>query len=802
MGIVRTGVQALAVITIGMLFIYIYGMTIRKFRNFLAPVELWVSGLFFGIAAMAAFLSEQILAEGSMSVAGTVYLALGIVFCGYQGAVIILVVLFSALILGGQTVATIWVTHVMAAVVIGFVFHGWIRVRGYKRFYFPLVLMGLLLGGADLISDLGVGGSWVVDDYAAGNPIVLFLLVPLMTFVVGGIYLMELERRDKELELIASKEDLTVNNEEITALYEEMAAAEETLQEQFDQLRDHREEIMRINEKYNLVYRAGNEGLWDFDYTTGETYLSDRITEIYGYGPEQKPFMIENRNKLIHPDDLPEVKQAWRALKEGTTDVYDMEYRILHASGEYRWIHAKGTVLRDEDGRNLIMAGSHGDIHQRKLQEQKLYESAYTDSLTGLRNRRWILEKLDRVLLDTIQCHGVGAVVILGLDGFKAINETMSMRSGDEILIQTASRVRAVQKEGVFTARLSGDEFMIIMSDIPQRYEVDEVLGKILMDIHRPMRFNGQEIQVTASAGVVIFPKDASGTDAVLRNCDMALIQAKKRGKNCHVFFDEKMAKESMRYIQMDAGLSNALTNNEFQLHYQPIFNSHSRALSGFEALLRWNSPEFGFVPPDVFIRIAERSGKIVDMGNWVIQEACRFHSLLPKDFASDIYVSVNVSPVQIMQKDFVMQVKEIIGNAGVPPGCIVMEITETAMMESFDVNSQKLSDLQEWGIKFFLDDFGTGFSSLNYLGRLPVATLKIDKGFIDELQWDGKQIKMVRGIVNISHQLGLTVIAEGVEEEAQLEILKGLECDCIQGYLLGRPLAESKALELTRGIS
>lgn len=617
----------------------------------------------------------------------------------------------------------------------------------------------------------------------------------LAVIIMGIIILIMLKRREKEL--ILAKENLTVQNDEITALYEEMSAAEETLKEQYDQLEKSQEETLRMNDRYKLIYQAGNEGLWEYDYATKKTLLSDRVTEIYGYGPEKKEFMEKERDSLIHPDDLPRVYEKWRALNRGQIESYDMEYRILHASGEYRWIQSKGIILRDGSGKNLFMAGSHGDIHQRKTQEQKLYESAYYDQLTGLPNRDWFIEKLEKCVKETVAVHDVGALLILGLDDFKVINDAMGHLNGDEVLKEIASRLASLESENRHVARLSGDEFMILHSSIQQRHEIEAEIQHILELIRQPVHLNDGEIIVTASLGAVLFPKDAHTADMLLRYGDVALQQAKKRRKNGYVFFDDKMAKENMRHVRLDAGLKAAFGNKEFSLHFQPIYTAATRELAGFEALARWNNPEFGFVLPFEFIKLAEQNGRIVELGNWVLREACSFAARMGSLGNDDIYVSVNLSPVQLLQKNFVIQVKEIIQEAKVPPGRIVFEITETALMESFDTSYQKIIVLKEWGINFSLDDFGTGYSSLNYLRKIPVKTLKIDKCFIDDILSDGRLQRMVKSIIDISHDLDMKVITEGVEEESQLQLLNSYGCDCIQGFLLGRPVSEMQAIEL-----
>ncbi len=795
MSVILLLTRTLTVISIGLLLIYLYGMLIRRYRSELMPWENWIAGVFFGIATMLSIFAGKVLFSGTVIDGKMALLAVGVVFSGPRGAIVIIASILSAWTLLQVTITPFLISQLITVTVIGLFYGKWLNRRGYERFYGPMALLGLIVMAQSLLWSQLFKVSLTMNGSGVADTLLVLMLAPVVTLSTGSLFLMEMERREKERQLMDVKEDLMAQNEETTALYEEMSAAEEALQEQYDHLRENREEILRINDRYKLIYQAGNEGLWEYDYATKETLLSDRITEIYGYGPDQKDFMNTDRNALIHPEDLPRVYQNWRDLNCGKIESYDMEYRILHASGEYRWIQAKGIILRDENGKNVRMAGSHGDIHQKKMQEQKLYESAYYDQLTGLPNRKWFVERLEKCVAETVAIHDVGAVLVLGLDDFKVINDAMGRGNGDEVLREVACRLVSLQGEKRTVARLSGDEFLVLLSSIQQRHEIEAEINTVLELIHRPIHLNAGEIIVTSSLGAVLFPKDAHTAETILRNGDIALQQAKNHRKNGFVFFDDKMAKENMRRILLDVGLKSAFANQEFILHYQPIFKTETRELAGFEALVRWNSPEFGFVPPDEFIKLAEQNGRIVELGNWVLQEACGFLKRMNLNHNEDLYLSVNLSPVQLLQKNFVMQVKDILNESGVSADRIIFEITETSLMESFDTSFQKILILKDWGLNFSLDDFGTGYSSLNYLRSIPVKTLKIDKSFIADLTRDQRLQRMVKSIIDISHDLDLIVVTEGVEEEDQLRLLKDYGCDCIQGYLLGRPVPEAQAM-------
>lgn len=797
MSIPILSIAIMATISIGLLFIYIYGALIRYYGQQISPWEQWIAGALFGTAAGFSIVAARVLFNGSAIDGKFAFLAVGTAFFELPGAAVILAAILMVFFVLDEPVTLFFTVELITVTGIGLVCCQWLKKHGYRKFYGVMVLMGFLIVIQNIIWSLVFPVSMAFSGTGLYDTVLAMAFVPLVTAATGGIFLADRDRRAQELELTQTKDSLTTQNEEITALYEEMSAAEEMLQEQYDQLEKNRQEIIRINDRYRLIYQAGNEGLWEYDYATKETYLSDRLTEIYGYGPEKKAFMNKERDSLIHPLDLPMVYEKWRALKQGLIQSYDMEYRILHISGEYRWIQAKGTILRDEDGKNLLMAGSHADIHERRMEQQKLYESAYYDRLTGLPNRDWFVEKLAECIAATVEVHGIGAVLILGLDDFKAVNDAMGLVSGDEVLRAIGSRLLSCQNEKRFAARLSGDEFLILLSDTQQRYEIEAEIHQVLELIHQPITFNEVEIILTASLGAVLFPKDAHTTDKVLQNGSIALQQAKLKGRNASIFFDDRMAKDSMRHLRLEAGLKTAFENKEYSVDYQPIFGTENLKLTGFEVLVRWHSPEFGLVSPDEFIKKAEQNGRIVELGNWVLQESCSMLQAMDRIALSNIYISVNLSPVQLMQKDFVAQVKEIITSTKVSPNRIVFEITETALMESFETSNQKICALKDWGIGFALDDFGTGYSSLSYLRSLPVNTLKIDKCFIDDICDEWKLQKMVRSIIDISHDLELKVVAEGVESQTQLKLLKNLGCDFIQGYLLGAPGSEKKALTL-----
>lgn len=431
------------------------------------------------------------------------------------------------------------------------------------------------------------------------------------------------------------------------------------------------------------------------------------------------------------------------------------------------------------------------NIEKRKIQEKKIKKLAYYDILTGLPNRTYLNETLKNEL-EVAKTSGIGGVVFfIDVDNFKILNDTFGHGFGDEILVDIGKRFKELVGEDKFIARLGGDEFIILLKNINDRTVIDNILNEIVSSFEKPFYIEEKEFYLTISIGVTLYPKDGDNLDELLKNADTAMYRAKDSGRARYVYFEKDMNEKSFEKMQMQNKLRNAIENDELVLYYQPKVDLKNNEIIEYEALIRWISPDYGFVPPDRFISIAEESGLISKLGAWVFERACEFSKKINNNSKDNIIVSVNVSVVELMNVNYISTIKKILEKIEVNPKSIGIEITETALMESFETNEAILNELIELGIQVSLDDFGTGYSSLNYLKKIPTNILKIDKSFVDDIKNDEIDETIIKAIIEIAHKLNLEVVAEGVETEEQKDKLKEYKCDQIQGYLISKPLPE-----------
>lgn len=615
---------------------------------------------------------------------------------------------------------------------------------------------------------------------------VFMLLVSLVIFLLINI----INRRKAESELIK-------NNYELSELYEELAASDEELRSQYELLEENKDLIEKNEEMYRLVFETTNDGLWEINLQTGERFFSERWHNIFGI-PKEKITDMSDWFNLVHPEDYNIATSAIDKIIDGTKESFSCDYRILSSNGQYKWIHAIGKAMKDHYGKAYRIAGSHSDIHDKKIQEEQIKQMAYFDSLTGLANRTQFVNKFKESIST---CSNI-ALIFMDLDNFKNINDSFGHTVGDELLIEIANRIKKCVKENDVVARLGGDEFLILITEVFERKDLEIYLNIILEQLGNNILINGVNIITSASLGAAIYPKDGNNFEDLFKNADTAMYKAKESGKRSFVFFEQWMNDDIVEMVIMENQLRKALDNNEFILYYQPKSRTKDSKIEGFEALIRWNNPFLGMVSPLKFISIAEKTGLIIPIGKWVLENACKFIKDLHEKGYKNLDIAINVSVIQLIQKDFIYMVNEVINKIDVDPKYINIEITESILMESIDANISKINKLKENGIKISLDDFGKGYSSLTYLKDIPFDTLKIDKLFIDELV-GGKQEKVngniVGTIIKLAHQMQLNVVAEGVETMEQYKYLIENDCDYVQGYYISKPLPEEEIEGLLR---
>ena len=439
------------------------------------------------------------------------------------------------------------------------------------------------------------------------------------------------------------------------------------------------------------------------------------------------------------------------------------------------------------------------DVTARKKDEEMLHFLANHDQLTRLPNRNLFNEHLQFAVAQAARGGEKLATLFIDLDRFKRVNDTLGHETGDLLLQQVASRFRSCLRESDLVARLGGDEYTVLVHPVHDAQEVAACAQKLINVLARPLEINGHELFVTCSVGISLYPDDGKDAATLLKNADIAMYRAKDQGKNNYQFFSSEVTAASFEHLMLETSLRRALEREEFVLHYQPIVDLRSRRISGVEALVRWRHPELGMVPPAKFIPLAEETGLIVPIGQWVLEQACRQARTLQRQGAIGLRVAVNLSARQFLRKDLARTVGEALARTGLDAQHLDLEVTESGVMENADAAIGTLHDLKAMGAHLSIDDFGTGYSSLSYLKRSPIDALKVDRSFVRDIPADQDDAAIASAIIAMGHSLRLTLIAEGVETEEQLAFLRERDCHKVQGYLFGRPVP---AEELSRQLA
>lgn len=534
--------------------------------------------------------------------------------------------------------------------------------------------------------------------------------------------------------------------------------------------------------------------IWDIDLENGQQFFSDRWDDLLGYDMEGTGDLFSKLLSLIHPDERDQVSNIFDDHLQGKSQYFICECRMRSKNNGYKWFLIRGKALFNEKGKAVRIAGSLTDINDRKKYENQLKENAYHDSLTGLPNRLALYEDFEKHT--NTHPKKTRALLFIDSDNFKLINDTMGHSIGDLLIKKMGDRLTALfksRRNKVY--RLGGDEFVFFT----EYEQIDEVFGyaqEIKRSFNSPLIINENSLCITVSIGIALYPSNGNNIQELISNADIALYKAKESGRNCYVLFSEDMHEKVMERMLIEKHLRAAIENNELDVYYQPQVDAMTGVISGFEALLRWKNSELGFVPPLKFIGIAEETRLIIPIGKWVLQKACAFLKKLHEIECADISMAVNISIFQLLQENFIDIVVEILNSTELAPRYLELEITESILMDSYKVISTHLNRLKELGVRIALDDFGKGYSSLSYLKQLPIDTLKIDKSFIDNIHSDKNDADLTGMIVKLGKNMGLTVLAEGVEEQEQMSYLIENGCHKIQGYLISKPLPENEVLK------
>jgi len=514
------------------------------------------------------------------------------------------------------------------------------------------------------------------------------------------------------------------------------------------------------------------------------------LCHILGY--TEKELLLTDFLSITHPDDLPTALSNIGQLLKGKVQASQMEKRYINKSGHEVWVHWSVSMVRDQYSKSVHLIFQIQDITDRKLAEQQLHHDAFHDALTGLPNRALFMDHLKLAIARSRRnTTSTFAVLYLDLDRFKIINDSLGHTIGDQLLVGIADRLKNNLRPGDTVARLGGDEFTILIEDIVEELEAIQVAERIQKELSVPFALSGREVFTTVSMGIAPSSTGYERAEDILRDADTAMYRAKTLGKARYEIFDKAMHARAINLLQMETDMRRALEREEFILHYQPIVSLENFRLRGFEALVRWQHPERGFISPMDFIPVAEETGMIIQLGEWVLREACGQMQRWQKSFPLDqpLSVAVNLSSKQFSQTTLISRVAMILQETGVNPHTVKLEITESVVMENIDTATDMLRQLRGLGVKLAIDDFGTGYSSLSYLHRFPIDTLKIDRSFVTRMSENNENTEIVRTIVVLAQNLGMDVIAEGVETNEQLVLLQKLGCENGQGYFFSKPV-------------
>ncbi len=542
-------------------------------------------------------------------------------------------------------------------------------------------------------------------------------------------------------------------------------------------------------ERFRTLTASSPVGVFQTDEEGQYTYVNARwreITNIYDIHLTQEAWI-----KTLHPEERFQVLSRWReSLSKG--EEFRMEYRLLRDDGEDVNVICNAKPLYDASDKITGYLGSLSDISELKSVQSQLEQLALYDPLTKLANRHLFRNRLEKAIKQSEREKNSLAILFLDIDHFKKINDTMGHDQGDELLKAIAHRLRFCTRPGDTVARMGGDEFTILVPEIHHAQEADAIARKVLDVLKVPIRLTGLEVIITTSIGITIGLSDAQDANSLMKNADLAMYRAKSQGRDNYKFFSDEMNMELTKQLAVEGEIRQGLERDEFELYYQPKIDLEKDSLIGFEALIRWNHPTKGIISPLEFIPVAEDSGLILPIGEWVLKTACeQIKEFTDRGILQETgHVAVNLSPRQFHDSNLVTIIQEFIARSQIKSNQLEIEITESLLMDNMESTISTLEALKKLGVILAIDDFGTGYSSLNYLKRLPIHILKVDRSFVTDIPIDNDDMEITAAVIAMAHKLGLKVVAEGVEQEAQAAFLKENNCDFVQGFYYGQPMS------------
>jgi diguanylate cyclase (GGDEF)-like protein/PAS domain S-box-containing protein len=550
-------------------------------------------------------------------------------------------------------------------------------------------------------------------------------------------------------------------------------------------------QLRETEERWKLALDSTGDGVWDWNIQTGEEIYSRRFMEMYGFDAgeiDSRALEFDNRT---HPEDKEQLLRVRQAHLDGLTPTYVNEHRIRCNDGSWKWIMTRGMVIsRDAAGKPLRMIGTHTDITSRKQSEALIWQQANFDALTGLPNRRMLRDRVEQEIKKGRRDDGHLAILFIDLDHFKEVNDTLGHDRGDLLLIEAARRIRACVRESDTVARMGGDEFTVVLPDLSGSESMARITQDILNAMAEVFQLGDEQVFVSASIGITVFPQDATEVEGLFKNADQALYVAKGAGRNRFSFFTPALQEVAQTRVRLTSDLRTGLAQNQFFMAYQPIVDLATGEIYKAEALIRWQHPTRGLISPAAFIPIAEASGLIIDIGNWVFRQVADQAKIWRTSLHPQFQISLNKSPMQFQHASatpgaWLAHLQAL----GLPGDAIAVEITEGLLLDASSAVTLKLIELRDAGIRVSLDDFGTGYSSLSYLQRFEIDYIKIDQSFVRHLIPASTDLALCKAIIVMAHELGMKVIAEGIETASQRDLLASAGCDYGQGYLFARPM-------------
>lgn len=571
------------------------------------------------------------------------------------------------------------------------------------------------------------------------------------------------------------------------------------------------EELRKSESRLANAQRIARLGNWEWHIKTNTLRCSEETYRIFGLRPPESSSSYTALFNSIHPADRDTVEKALHHTLFQQKP-YNLDHRVVLPNGSERFVNQQAEVVFDHNDDAILMVGTVQDVTERKFAEDQIHTLAYYDTLTDLPNRRMFKEYFEKTLSRARRQDELLSILVLDLDRFKRINDTLGHTMGDLLLREVAQRLHTSLRREDFIvrnqgepssinslARLGGDEFALSLIDIASVQDAARIARRALAVLAEPFLLDLQEIYITASIGISIFPHDGDNVDTLLKNADTAMYHAKAEGRNNYQYYTKSMNAAAFERLAMENSLRRALERNEFEMYYQPQLNIKTGNIVGVEALMRWHHPEMGMVSPIEFIPLAEESGLIIPMGEWGLRVACEQNKTWQDAGFPLLTISVNISSLQFRQLNLAAVVAKILNDTCLDPRYLDLELTEGTVMENAEETIATLHSLKEMGVRLSIDDFGTGYSSLSYLKQFPLHTLKVDRSFVKDLTKNADDEAITQAIIAMASSLGLKVIAEGVENEEQLRFLAKHGCDEMQGYFFSPPLSGMKITELLR---